>query len=95
MGIESMDTYQSEAGTTLIAPLEQLNFLHKAYARVPQGMTAFQAYHRMTENCQRLSITTSVKTHNAFGRLYMLPVAPAHGVIVRSMLARVGRSVTS
>jgi len=42
------------------------------------------------DNSQRLSITASVKTHNAFGRLYMLPVAPAHGVIVRSMLARVG-----
>ena len=45
--------------------------------------------------CQRLNITTSVKTHNAFGRLYMLPVAPAHGVIVRSMLARVSSSVVS
>jgi Protein of unknown function (DUF2867) len=35
-----------------------------------------------------LSITSSVVTHNLFGRLYMLPVAPAHRWIVRAMLAR-------
>ena len=35
-----------------------------------------------------LTITASVKTHNVFGKLYMLPVAPAHGVIVRYMLKR-------
>jgi hypothetical protein len=33
-----------------------------------------------------LSITSSVKTHNGFGRAYMLPVAPAHKLIVRKML---------
>ena len=168
-----MDAYQNTNGEPLIAPPEQLNFFHHAHAIVPQGMTAFQAYCRMTENsprllrlafairdrlsrlggvkpisgftgthrlsppepgeqldffevvhcydsslhllakdrhlsvlvavtlqaadgdCQRLSIITSVKTHNAFGRLYMLPVAPAHGVIVRSMLAKIGTSVVS
>lgn len=36
-----------------------------------------------------LTITSSVKTHNAFGRAYMLPVAPAHKLIVRSFLRRV------
>lgn len=35
-----------------------------------------------------LSITSSVVTHNLFGRLYMLPVAPAHRLIVRLMLRR-------
>lgn len=33
-----------------------------------------------------LSITSSVVTHNAFGTAYMLPVGPAHKVIVRDML---------
>lgn len=33
-----------------------------------------------------LAITSSVKTHNGFGKAYMLPVAPAHKVIVRGML---------
>lgn len=33
-----------------------------------------------------LTVTSSVTTHNTFGRFYMLPVAPAHKLIVRSML---------
>lgn len=40
------------------------------------------------QDTPRASITTSVKTFNTFGRLYMWPVAPAHGVIVRYMLSR-------
>ena len=36
-----------------------------------------------------LSITSSVKTHNVFGRLYMLPVAPAHRLIVRNNLKQI------
>ncbi|RJL16556.1 DUF2867 domain-containing protein [Paracoccus siganidrum] len=35
---------------------------------------------------QKLSITTSVKTKEFLGRIYMLPVKPAHGIIVRGML---------
>ena len=35
-----------------------------------------------------LTITSSVQTHNVFGRLYMLPVGPAHKMIVRSFLKR-------
>ncbi len=38
-----------------------------------------------------LTISVSVVTHNRFGRLYMLPVAPAHALIVRNMLARLVR----
>lgn len=36
----------------------------------------------------RLTVGTVVQFHNAFGRLYFLPVRPAHKVIVRSMLHR-------
>ena len=36
----------------------------------------------------RLTITASVVTHNGFGRLYMVPVAPAHRLIVWAMLRR-------
>jgi hypothetical protein len=36
----------------------------------------------------RLTVGTVVRFHNAFGRLYFLPVRPAHKVIVRSMLRR-------
>ena len=38
-----------------------------------------------------LAITASVITHNAFGRAYMLPVAPAHKLIVWAMLRRLSR----
>ena len=40
-----------------------------------------------------LAITASVITHNAFGRAYMLPVAPAHKLIVRAMLRRLRRDL--
>lgn len=40
---------------------------------------------------RRLTITSSVVTHNLFGRLYMLPVGPAHKLIVNIMLRRVKR----
>jgi hypothetical protein len=35
-----------------------------------------------------LTITTSVKVHNHFGRIYMIPVGPAHTLIARAMLRR-------
>ena len=38
-----------------------------------------------------LAITSSVVTHNAFGRAYMLPVGPAHRLIVNGMLRRLKR----
>ncbi|OZA94382.1 DUF2867 domain-containing protein [Altererythrobacter sp. H2] len=40
-----------------------------------------------------LTITSSVITHNRFGRAYMVPVGLAHRLIVRNMLARLRRSV--
>lgn len=36
----------------------------------------------------KINITASVVTHNLFGRLYMIPVAPAHRLIVWLMLRR-------
>lgn len=42
---------------------------------------------------RRVTITASVITHNAFGRAYMIPVAPAHRLIVWLMLRRLGRAV--
>lgn len=40
-----------------------------------------------------LTITSSVKTHNAFGRAYMMPVGVAHKAIVNNTLRRVKRQV--
>ncbi len=42
----------------------------------------------VTSDGNRLAITASVITHNWFGRAYMLPVAPAHKLIVWAMLRR-------
>jgi hypothetical protein len=38
-----------------------------------------------------VTVTTVVHVHNWLGRLYMLPVAPAHRVIARAMVRAVGR----
>ncbi len=40
-----------------------------------------------------LTITASVVTHNTYGRLYMLPVGPAHKLIVNSHLKRLKRKL--
>lgn len=41
----------------------------------------------------RVTVTASVVTHNAFGRAYMIPVAPAHRLIVWLMLRRLRRAM--
>lgn len=43
---------------------------------------------RISRTGNELTITSSVQAHNAFGRAEMLPVAPAHKLIVRSFLRR-------
>ncbi len=40
-----------------------------------------------------LTVTSSVVTHNTFGRLYMLPVGPAHKVIVNGDFRRLTRKL--
>ncbi|MCT4557680.1 MAG: DUF2867 domain-containing protein [Pelagimonas sp.] len=40
---------------------------------------------------QTLTITSSVVTHNLFGRAYMLVVGPAHRVIVRRLLRKLAQ----
>jgi hypothetical protein len=37
-----------------------------------------------------VTVTTVVKVHNWLGRLYMVPVRPAHRVIARAMVRAVG-----
>ncbi len=39
-----------------------------------------------------VTVTTVVHVKNWLGRLYMLPVAPAHRVIARSMVGMVGKA---
>jgi len=44
---------------------------------------------------RRLTVTTSVVVHNALGRLYMLPVGPAHRLIARVLMARFARALAA
>lgn len=43
------------------------------------------------ETESKVAVTTLVKRHNAFGRLYIAVVTPFHRVIVRSTLGRLAR----
>ena len=49
----------------------------------------------VTTSNRRLTITSSVKTQNLFGKAYMLPVAPAHKLIVAAMLRRIARELNA
>ncbi|MBM9488491.1 DUF2867 domain-containing protein [Pseudomonas sp. ICBG1301] len=40
-----------------------------------------------------LTITSSVVTHNLFGRIYMLPVGPVHKLIINSDMKRLRRKI--
>lgn len=44
---------------------------------------------------RRLTVTTSVVVHNTLGRLYMLPVGPAHRLIARVLTARFARALAA
>jgi hypothetical protein len=49
----------------------------------------------ITTSDQRLMITSSVKVHSLFGRAYMVPVGPAHKLIVAAMLRRVQKALAA
>ena len=49
----------------------------------------------ITTHSKRLTITSSVKVHNGFGRLYMIPVAPADKLIVTAILRRILRELSN
>lgn len=42
-------------------------------------------------DCQQISATTLVRTHNLVGRLYLLLITPFHRVIVRTILAQAAK----
>lgn len=48
----------------------------------------------VTTDERRVTITSSVITHNRFGRVYMFPVAFAHRMIVRKNLAQLKKTLT-
>jgi hypothetical protein len=44
------------------------------------------------EHEARVTVTTVVKVHNWLGRLYMVPVRPAHRVVAQAMVRAVGNT---
>ena len=46
-----------------------------------------------THGAAEITVTTVVKVHNWLGRLYMVPVRPAHRVIARAMVRAIGEAV--
>ena len=42
-----------------------------------------------------ITVTTVVHVHNWLGRLYMIPVTPAHKIIARSMVRALGDEIRS
>ena len=46
---------------------------------------------RIASSGRQLTIASTVVTHNAFGRAYMLVVGPTHRLIVRAMMSRLIR----
>ena len=73
------------------APGDRLDFLTVVDARPDRLTLALRDRHLVALICVRvaghdLTVLTSVAASNLLGRLYMIPVAPAHGIILRRML---------
>lgn len=49
----------------------------------------------VTTHDQRLMITSSVRVHNLYGRIYMIPVGVAHRLIVSMILRRLKRRLAA
>lgn len=83
----------SEARRTSIAPGERLGFFLVEHASDTDLVLSVRDRHLdvmtwLSAQGRTYGITSSVKVHNLFGRLYMVPVAPAHRLIVAADLRR-------
>ena len=91
-GVKRIGGFSSAAPKTISAG-EKLDFFLVEHASDDVLTLSERDRHLDVLTCisragRELSITSSVKTHNRFGRAYMLPVGPAHKLIVRSFLRR-------
>lgn len=90
----------SGAPVAQVAPGDHLDFFLVEAARPDQLVLTARDRHLDvmisvdTAGCD-LAITASVVTHNRFGRAYMLPVGPAHRLIVALMLRRLRRDLAA
>jgi len=96
--IGGFSTTASTATSATVKPGDMLDFFLVEYASEDVLSLSERDSHLDVLTCisrvdKKLTITSSVITHNAFGRIYMLPVAPAHKLIVRSFLRRIKKYV--
>ena len=98
-GVERIGGF-SGAQHRAIAAGEKLDFFLVEEARPERLLLTARDRHLDVMTCvtatpcdggTEVAITSSVITHNLFGRLYMLPVGPAHRLIVAAMLHRLRR----
>lgn len=88
----------STAAPTAVAVGDKLDFFLVEYVSDDVLTLSERDRHLDVLTCistqgKTLTITSSVQTHNTFGRAYMLPVGPAHKWIVRSFLRRIKKHV--
>lgn len=91
-GIKRIDGFSRQRHAAP-APGDHLDFFLVEDARPDRLVLTARDVHLDVLVCllthgREFSVTASVITHNFVGRLYMLPVAPAHRLIVRSMIVR-------
>ena len=95
-GVERIGGF-SGARRSAVAPGERLDFFLVEEATPERLLLSARDRHLDVLTCvttrpapggTEVAITSSVVTHNRFGRVYMLPVGPAHRLIVHLMLRR-------
>jgi len=101
-GLQSIGGFSGTAPASAIAPGNKLDFFDVQKVSDEELVLSSSDKHLVVivalnlapakDGKRTLSVTTTVKTHNLLGKLYMLPVKPAHGIIVRKMLDRLKRS---
>lgn len=96
-GVERIGGF-SQRQVTAVAPGDRLDFFLVERSEPERLTMTARDRHLEVMTCvttggARLAITTSVRVKNRFGRVYMLPVAPAHRLIVWWMLRRLKRDL--
>lgn len=98
-GLEPISGFKGAGSLAEVKPGDKLDFFEILYASKDELAVTSRDKHLIVVvsicldapvgDLRRLSLVTSVKTHNLLGRAYMLPVGPAHGIIVRKMLGHI------
>ncbi|BBE71852.1 DUF2867 domain-containing protein [Oharaeibacter diazotrophicus] len=99
-GIAPIGGFRSDRRPDVVRPGDRLDFFTVEDVADDRLVLTVRDHHLDVMNAvtivdRRLTVTTSVVVHNALGRLYMLPVGPAHRLIARVLMARFARSLAA